>query len=75
MCRESEPAVRPAEAMQSQRVIAKEAEVKELTLLLEEVILGQPTSHSWLYITADVHHNDGHVLRDVSVGLCRPRRG
>ncbi|KAK9909657.1 hypothetical protein WJX75_005673 [Coccomyxa subellipsoidea] len=36
LARQSEPAVKPTDAVQSQRVIAKEAEVEELTLLLDE---------------------------------------
>ncbi len=40
MTRESEPQRHPSETVQTQRVIAKEGELKQLTHLLEEVMCG-----------------------------------
>jgi hypothetical protein len=72
---QSEPAVKPTDAVQSQRVIAKEAEVEELTLLLDEVILG-PVAYSHHFNSLSHCVNSlCHIFKEFHVGLCRLRQG
>jgi len=50
MSRESAPDIRPAQTVLTQRVIAKEAELKSMTLILEEVMSARSTkctADSW----------------------------
>lgn len=68
----------PAETVQSQRVIAKEAEVKQLMLLLDEVIPGFPrafaSSASLLHCICTLQ-NELFNLTENPVSVCRQRQG